>query len=72
MYPQSMMGGEGASTPALGRVAMAMPALVVWPMLTPQSVTLEASHEIYRLAYEWAQALMRPRAYEIASRVMSN
>ena len=46
--------------------------LVVWPVPMPQNVTLEASQEIHQLAYEWAQALMRPRAYELANRIVSN
>lgn len=72
MYSQSLMGGEGASTPAVVRVVMATPSLVVWPTFTPQNVTLEAAQEIYRLAYEWAQAVLRPGAYELANRVVPN
>jgi hypothetical protein len=72
MYTKSMMGGEGASTLAVGPRVIPMPALVVWPTLTPGSMTLEASQEIYRAAYESALAVLRPSGYELANRFVPN
>jgi hypothetical protein len=44
----------------------------VWPTLTPGSMTLEASQEIYRAAYESALAVLRPSGYELANRFVPN
>jgi hypothetical protein len=65
-------GGEGASTCVFGRTAIPRPALVVWPTVTPGSLTFEAAQDIYRVAYEWAMAALRPGGYELANRVVPN
>jgi hypothetical protein len=73
MYPIAKLVGEGASTPAFHQAATFVPSLVVWPMLTPGGPhALDASKELYRLAYEWAQAALRPSRFELASRFVAN
>ncbi len=72
MYSKNILGDEGASTPAFSPREISMPALVIWPIVTPGNTTSEALQEIYRQAYEWAQALLRPSVYELASRVVWN
>jgi len=73
MYQIAKMVGEGASTPAFHRAATFVPSLVVWPILMPGGAqTLDASKELYRLAYEWAQAALRPSRSELASRFVAN
>jgi hypothetical protein len=67
------MGGEGASTPWFRSESGSAPALVICPMLTAEScMDVTMAQEIYRLAYERAQAALRPSAYEIARRVSWN
>ena len=71
MYPQTDLGGEGASTPAYELAATSGPGLVVWPIMATSGVhAADASRELYRLAYEWAQAVLRPDRYERACRVV--
>jgi hypothetical protein len=61
------IGGEGASTPWFRSEAGPAPALVVCPMLTAEAcMDATMAQEIYRLAYERAQAALRPTAYDIA------
>ncbi len=73
MYSTTNLGGEGASTLVFQPAVTSVPGLVVWPVLAPNSTTpLDASHEIYRLAYEWAKAVIRPSRYELACRFVSN
>jgi hypothetical protein len=73
MYPIVNLVGEGASTPAFHPAATFVPSLVVWPTLQPGGAhALDASKELYRLAYEWAQAALRPSPYELASRFVAN
>jgi hypothetical protein len=73
MYPQTDLGGEGASTPDYALAATSGPLLVVWPMMAPSGANaVDASRELYRLAYEWAQAVLHPSRYERACRVVLN
>ena len=73
MYPKIISWGEGASTPAFHPSAVMVPSLVMWPLVSPPGAsTLDASHEVYRLAYEWAKAVLRPGPYELACRVVAN
>lgn len=73
MYSKTNLGGEGASTPAVYLAAKSIPSLVVWPIISPTGANaLDTSQEVYRLAYEWAQAVLRPGPYELASRSNSN
>ncbi len=74
MHPIKVMGDDGGSAPGLySGMTPSVPHLVVWPMLTPVgSLTAEAIEQIYRLAHEWAQAALRPAAYEVAQRVYCN
>jgi hypothetical protein len=73
MYPNTDLGGEGASTPAVYPAAMTIPSLVVWPILSPACPNaLDATQQVYRLAYEWALAVLGPGSYELASRCTSN
>jgi hypothetical protein len=67
------MGGEGASTPWMRSEAGSAPGLVVCPILSNDSgMDAMMALEIYRLAYERAQAALRPSAYELAQRVCWN
>lgn len=71
MYPQTVLGGEGASTPGFELAAVSGPGLVVWPIMAPNGASaVDASRELHRLAYEWAQAALRPDRYERACRVV--
>jgi hypothetical protein len=73
MYPTTNLGGEGASTLVFQPVLTMIPALVVWPVLPSNGATsFDASQEIYRLAYEWAKAVIRPSRYELAFRFVAN
>jgi hypothetical protein len=67
------MSGEGASTPRARSGSGSAVGLVVCPMLSP-GLAMDAGkvEEIYRLAYEWAQAALRPSAYEMALNVSWN
>jgi hypothetical protein len=73
MYPKFSSGGEGESTPAFRPSAMMVPGFVVWPMASPPGANaLDGSQELYRLAYEWAAAVLRPGPYELACRIVAN
>ena len=73
MFSIVKFAGEGASTPGVYPAAASRPGLVVWPIRPPFSANgFDASQELYRLAYEWAQAVLRPGRYELANRVGLN
>ncbi len=73
MYPIVNLVGEGASTPAFQPAATFVPSLAVWPILARGGApSLDASKELYRLAYESAQAALRPSLCELASRFVAN
>jgi hypothetical protein len=73
MHPKINLGGEGASTQLLRREIPSVPALVVLPILVVSATSAcIAPHEIYRLAYEWAQAALRPSSFELATRFVAN
>lgn len=73
MYPTGDSVGDGASTPAFFPANHSAPNLVVWPVLSPGGASLaDAFQELYRLAYERAQAALRPGPYELACRFISN
>ena len=73
MFLTVKFGGEGASTPGFHSTATSGPGLVVWPILPASDANrVDASQELYRLAYEWAQAVLRPGRYELAYRVGLN
>jgi len=72
MHSTNVLGGEGASTPIYHSSVISTPSVVVWPVFTPGSMTVEAFQEIYLLAYEQAQAVLRPSRYELANRYVSN
>jgi hypothetical protein len=71
MYSKSFTGGEGASTLAFDRRTIT-PALVILPAISPGVPAMQVSQEIYRLAYEWALAMLRPGGYELANRIVLN
>ena len=73
MFLNVKFGGEGASTAGFLPAVAPGHGLVVWPIVSPGGAnTCEASQEVYRLAYEWAQAVARPARYELAYRVGLN
>ena len=73
MVLKTEFGGKGASTRGFDLAAVSRPGLVVWPILSPSSANaLVGSQELYRLAHESAQAVLRPSLYERAYRVVSN
>ncbi len=71
MHSKNFTGGEGASTLVFDTRTVA-PALVVLPAISPWNPTIQASQEMYQLAYEWAIAMMRPGGYELANRIVLN
>jgi hypothetical protein len=72
MYQKTNLEGEGASTRVFNPGSMIF-SLVVWPIAPPDGANmLAATQELYRLAYEWAQAMHRPSPYELACRFVSN
>jgi hypothetical protein len=73
MSMDRMMGGEGAALPWVRRDAGLAPGLVVCPMFSPDAgMDVMKAQEIYRLAYERAQAMLRPSAYEMAQKACWN
>jgi hypothetical protein len=67
MSLRAAVGGEGASMPWFRNEVKASPGLILWPMFsTDPALDATVMQEIYRLAYEWAQAMMRPSIYDIA------
>ncbi len=67
MSMHRVIGGEGASVPWLRVESGSAPGLVLCPMLPSNAATAVGTvQEIYRLAYERAQAALRPSAYDIA------
>jgi hypothetical protein len=73
MFLTVKSGGEGASTPGFRPASTPGPGLVVWPIPPATGVnSLDASQAIYSMAYEWAQAFLRPGRYELACRVGLN
>ncbi len=73
MHPLRVVGGEGASAPVFRSTMVSVPTLVVWPMSGPAAnMTVESIQQIYLLAYESAQAALRPSAYDLAQRASSN
>ena len=73
MHPQRVVGGEGASAPVFSSTVVSIPSLIVWPLHGPAaSMSSESIQQIYLLAYEWAQAALRPSAYDLSQRVFTN
>ena len=73
MYPTGDSGGEGASTPVFRPAIHSVPNLVVWPLISPGGASpADAFQDLYRLAYEQAQAALRPSPYQYARRFASN
>jgi hypothetical protein len=73
MYPTTKLGGEGASVHVLRHPAASLPNVVVVPFCAySAAATCDALLEIYRLAYERAQATLCPSLYEWASRRTAN
>ena len=67
------VGGEGASTHIPRPPTASIPSVVVLPYFMPSApMTFDAQIEIYRLAYERAQAALRPSPYELAARFAAN
>jgi hypothetical protein len=73
MFSKVKFGGEGASTRGFHPAVASGPCVVVWPILAQNGAnTLDASQALYRLALDWAQAVLRPGRYELAFRVGLN
>jgi hypothetical protein len=73
MHPLGTVGGEGASAHVFGLEKLSIPALIVWPLNGPfLGASSESVQQIYYLAYQWAQAALRPSAYSLSQRVSSN
>jgi hypothetical protein len=73
MSMRRAIAGEGASTPWFRPASVSEPGLVVYPMFSHVTgMDAGLAEEIYRLAYERAQAALRPSAYEILLRVCEN
>ena len=73
MSMRRVIAGEGDSMPWFRGESGPAPGLVVCPMLTPSAGTNATMlQEVYRMAYERAQAALRPTAYELAGRACWN
>jgi hypothetical protein len=73
MSMRYVMAGEGASTPWIRSDRGSAAGLVVCPMLVMgNGMGADFAEEIYRLAYERAQAALRPSLYEILQRECLN
>jgi hypothetical protein len=73
MHSAITQGGEGASTHPQNLRAALIPPVVVMPVFAPvAAIAGDASHEIYRLAYEWARLALRPSVYELATTFVAN
>jgi hypothetical protein len=73
MSIERFFGGEGPRAPEVAFGFAPTPALMLCPMLPPaNAMTQEAAQEIYRLAYERAQAALRPSRHERAQRLCWN
>jgi hypothetical protein len=73
MSMRQAMGGEGASMPWIRSGGGLASGMVVCPMLALGGVMGAGfAEEIYRLAYERAQAALRPSVYEIVQRACLN
>jgi hypothetical protein len=72
MYTNTNFGGEGATALPFQPTTGSAIGLVAWPIVAPGGNPLDAAQELYRLAYEWAQAVLRPGRYERACRVVAN
>jgi hypothetical protein len=73
MHETIRLGGEGASTLTLRRPTAVIPSVVVLPnFLGTTAMATSAQNQIYHLAYERAQAALRPSLYEIAMRFTGN
>ena len=73
MSVRRQIGGEGDSTPWSPSESETAAGLVLCPMLTA-GVGVDATtvQDIYRLAYDWARAALRPSAYEMALKASCN
>jgi len=73
MHQAFKLGGEGASTNFLLSETPPVPAVVVLPIVMPfAAIACSAQCDIYRLAYELAQAALRPSPFELATRFVAN
>jgi hypothetical protein len=73
MHPQQIVGGDGTSAPLFHSSMGSIPNLVAWPLYGPAfGMTPENIQQIYCLAYELAQAALRPSAYDLAQRAYAN
>ena len=70
MPAQRVIGGEGASLSRIGSSLASTPGLVFCPIAAPAGgMAVESIEQIYQLAYERAQAALRPSEYERAQRL---
>jgi hypothetical protein len=68
-----VIGGEGASLSGVRSALASTPGLVFCPVATSTTgMSIQAVEQIYQLAYERAQAALRPSEYERAQRVCRN
>lgn len=73
MSMDRMMGGDGAAMSWVQREPEFTPGLVAWPMFSPVAcMDVTMAQEIYRLAYEQAQAALRPSIYQMAQKACRN
>jgi hypothetical protein len=69
MSAQRVYSGEGASLFRIGSDAASTPGLIFCPVAASGAgMTMQTVEQIYQLAYERAQAALRPSEYERAQR----
>ncbi len=65
MFGSRVMGGEGASLFGFRTEKASDPGLVLFPIAASTAgMTLQTVEQIYQLAYERAQAALRPSRYD--------
>ena len=73
MHPTFKLGGEGASTHFNRPEACSIPALVALGVFAPTvAMACGLPQDIYRVAYERAEAALRPSPVELATRFIAN
>jgi hypothetical protein len=73
MFVRRAIAGEGAAMSWIPSDDRSASGLVLCPMLLlGTGIQASVAQEVYRLAYERAQAAMRPSIYEFAQQVCAN
>jgi hypothetical protein len=73
MSGQHPFRGEGEVVLSISNATRSTPGFVIFPILTATSgMTWEIAQQIYQIAYERAQAAVRPSVYELTQFISRN